>query len=71
MNQFDDRDNPDDSATSRHDEGLGEEASAVGQRVKGRTKDIVGDLTDNEDLEEKGERENQAGRERQDKNDAI
>lgn len=71
MNQFDDRHNPDDSAKPRHDEGLGEEASAFGQRVKGRTKDIAGEVTGDESLEEKGERENQAGRERQRKNDAI
>jgi uncharacterized protein YjbJ (UPF0337 family) len=71
MNQFDETDNPDDSAEPRHDEGIGEEASATGQRIKGRTKDIVGDLTGDEEMEEKGERENQAGRERQKKNDAI
>ena len=71
MNQFDDRDNPDDSAAPRHDEGLGEEVSAFGQRVKGKTKDIAGEVTGDESLEEKGERENQAGRERQGKNDAI
>jgi uncharacterized protein YjbJ (UPF0337 family) len=71
MNQFDDRDNPDDSADPRHDEGLAEETSAFGQRIKGRTKHVVGDLTDNEDLEEKGERENEAGRERQRSNDGI
>jgi len=71
MNQFDDRDNPDDSAAPRHDEGLGEETSAFGQRIKGRTKDVVGDLTDNQDLEEKGKRGNQAGRERQRNNDGI
>lgn len=71
MNQFDDRDNPDDSAAPRHDEGLAEETSALGQRIKGRTKDVVGDLTDNEELEEKGERENEAGRQRQRDNDGI
>lgn len=71
MKQFDDRDNPDDSARPRHDEGLGEEVSAFGQRVKGRTKDIAGEITGDESLEEKGERENQAGRERQRKNDGI
>ena len=71
MNQFDDRDHPDDSTRRRHDSGLAEETSAAGQRVKGRIKDIAGDLTGNESLEEKGERENQAGRERQKKNDAV
>ena len=71
MNQFDERDNPDDSAEPRHDEGIGEEASALGQRIKGSTKDIVGELTGDEALEEKGERENEAGRDRQRDNDAV
>ena len=71
MNQFDDRDNPDDSAEPRHDEGLGEEVSAFGQRVKGTAKDIAGEVTGDASLEEKGERENQAGRERQRNNDGI
>ena len=71
MNQFDDRDNPDDSAEPRHDEGLAEETSAFGQRVKGKVKDIAGEVTGDESLEEKGERENQAGRERQRNNDGI
>jgi len=71
MNQFDDRDNPDDSAEPRHDEGVVEETSALGQRIKGKTKDIAGELTGDESLEEEGERENQAGRERQRNNDAI
>jgi len=71
MGQFDDVDRPDDSSARRHDSNLAEETSAAGQRVKGRTKDIVGDLTGNKSLEDKGERENQAGRERQKKNDGI
>ena len=71
MGQFDDVDRPDDSNARRHDSNLAEETSAAGQRIKGRTKDIVGELTDNESLEEKGERENQAGRERQRDNDGI
>jgi uncharacterized protein YjbJ (UPF0337 family) len=71
MNQLDDKDHPDDSARPRHDSGLGEETSAAGQRVKGRVKDIAGDVTGNESLEEKGERENQAGRDRQRNNDGI
>ncbi len=71
MDQFDDRDNPDDSAEPRHDEGLGEETSAFGQRVKGKVKDIAGEVTGDDSLEEKGERENQAGRERQRNNDGI
>jgi uncharacterized protein YjbJ (UPF0337 family) len=71
MGQFDDVDRPDDSKAPRHDNSVAEETSAAGQRIKGRTKDIVGDLTDNESLEEKGERENQAGRDRQRNNDAV
>jgi uncharacterized protein YjbJ (UPF0337 family) len=71
MGQFDEVDNPDDSNARRHDNDLAEETSAAGQRIKGRTKDIVGELTDNESLEEKGERENEAGRERQRDNDGI
>ena len=71
MNQFDDRDNPDDSAKPRHDAGIGEEVSATGQRIKGATKDIAGEISGDESLEEKGERENEAGRDRQRKNDAV
>ena len=71
MKQFDDLDRPDDSDMPRHDEGLAEETSAFGQRVKGKAKDIAGEVTGDESLEEKGERENQAGRERQRKNDGI
>jgi len=71
MNQLDDRDNPDDSSEPRHDEGVGEEASATGQRIKGRIKDIAGEVTGDEQLEEKGERENEAGRDRQRNNDAV
>jgi uncharacterized protein YjbJ (UPF0337 family) len=67
-----DRDRPDDSNAPRHDRGsVAEETSATGQRIKGATKDAVGELTDDERLEEKGERENQAGRERQKDNDAV
>ena len=71
MGQFDDVDRPDDSNARRHDNNLAEETSAAGQRIKGRTKDIVGELTGDEALEEKGERENEAGRERQRDNDGI
>lgn len=71
MNQFDDRDNPEDSAERRHDSDLAEEASATGERVKGSLKDIAGEMTGDEALEEEGERENEAGRERQRNNDAI
>ena len=68
----DDFDNPDDSNAPRHDrDSVMEETSATGQRIKGATKDVVGDLIDDERMEEKGERENAAGRDRQRKNDAV
>jgi uncharacterized protein YjbJ (UPF0337 family) len=38
---------------------------------KGKVKDIAGEVAGDASLEEKGERENQAGRERQRKNDAT
>ena len=67
-----DHDRPDDSAEPRHKPGsVREEVSSVGQRVKGATKDIAGEITDDEDLEAKGERENAAGRKRQGENDAV
>jgi uncharacterized protein YjbJ (UPF0337 family) len=67
-----DHDRPDDSNAPRHDRNsVAEETSATGQRVKGAIKDAVGDMTDNESLEEKGERENAAGIDRQRKNDAV
>ncbi len=66
-----DHDRPDDSNARRHDNSVAEETSATGQRIKGAIKDAAGDLTDNESLEEKGERENAAGRDRQRRNDAV
>jgi uncharacterized protein YjbJ (UPF0337 family) len=67
-----DHDRPDDSNARRHDkDSIAEETSATGQRVKGAIKDATGELTGNEALEEKGERENQAGKDRQKKNDAV
>jgi uncharacterized protein YjbJ (UPF0337 family) len=67
-----DHDRPDDSNAPRHDRNsVAEETSATGQRIKGGIKDAVGDLTDNESLERKGERENAAGIDRQRKNDAV
>jgi uncharacterized protein YjbJ (UPF0337 family) len=71
MGQFDDVDRPDDSSARRHDSNLAEESSAAGQRIKGRTKEIVGELIDDESMEDKGERENEAGRDRQRRNDGI
>jgi uncharacterized protein YjbJ (UPF0337 family) len=68
----DDLDHPDDSSAPRHDrDSVAEETSATGQRIKGAVKDAAGELTDNEALEEKGERENAAGRKRQRENDAV
>jgi uncharacterized protein YjbJ (UPF0337 family) len=66
-----DHDRPDDSNAPRHDNSIAEETSATGQRIKGAIKDAVGDMTDNDSLERKGERENAAGRDRQRKNDAV
>ena len=71
MGQFDDVDRPDDSKARKHDSSLAEETSAAGQRAKGRVKDIAGDVTGNQSLEDKGERENEAGRDRQRRNDGI
>jgi uncharacterized protein YjbJ (UPF0337 family) len=69
---MDHNDRPDDSNAPRHTPGsVAEETSATGQRIKGATKDAIGELTDNESLEEKGERENQAGKDRQRTNDAV
>jgi uncharacterized protein YjbJ (UPF0337 family) len=67
-----DHDRPDDSNAPRHKPGsIREEASATGQRIKGATKNALGELVDDESLEEKGERENAAGLDRQKKNDAV
>jgi uncharacterized protein YjbJ (UPF0337 family) len=67
-----DHDRPDDSNAPRHDRNsVAEETSATGQRIKGAIKDAAGELTDNESLENKGERENAAGIDRQRKNDAV
>ena len=65
-------DRPDDSTENRHQPGsVREETSALGQRIKGGAKDIAGDIANDEQLEEKGERENEAGRDRQNRNDAV
>jgi uncharacterized protein YjbJ (UPF0337 family) len=66
-----DIDHPDDSNERRHDNSVGEEVSATGQRIKGGVKNAVGELTGDELLEEKGERESRAGEDRQRKNDAV
>jgi uncharacterized protein YjbJ (UPF0337 family) len=67
-----DHDRPDDSHAPRHKPGsIAEETSATGQRIKGATENAVGELTGNDSLEDKGERENAAGKDRQRKNDAV
>ena len=64
-------DHPDDSNRPRHNPGVTEETSAAGQRFKGKVKEEVGDMIDDEAMEEKGARENAAGKDRQKKNDAV
>lgn len=67
-----DIDRPDDSNQQRHaSNSVAEEVSATGQRVKGAIKEEVGDLIDDEAMEDKGARENEAGKDRQKKNDAV
>jgi uncharacterized protein YjbJ (UPF0337 family) len=57
---------------SRHkDDSLTEEASALGQRVKGATKGAVGSATGNERLEREGDIENAEGRARQATNNVF
>ena len=64
-------DRPDDSAARKHANSVAEETSATGQRIKGAIKEEVGDALDDEEMEEKGARENEAGKDRQKKNDAV
>lgn len=67
-----DHDRPDDSNAPRHTPGsVAEETSATGQRIKGAIKNAAGELVGDEALEDKGERENAAGIDRQKKNDAV
>ena len=56
---------------NKRPDSISEEASALGQRVKGGAKDAAGAVLDNERLEREGERENAEGRRRQEQNDAI
>lgn len=49
----------------KKDDSLTEEAAALTQRAKGATKDVVGDMIDDEEMEAEGERENATGRARQ------
>ena len=64
-------DNPDDSNARRHDNSVGEEISATGQRIKGGIKNAAGVAIGDDSLEAKGERESRAGEDRQKKNDAV
>jgi uncharacterized protein YjbJ (UPF0337 family) len=65
-------DRPDDSNAPRHKpNSVAEETSATGQRFKGKIKEELGDMVDDEAMEEKGRRENQAGIDRQRKNDGA
>ena len=67
-----DHDRPDDSKAPRHDKNsVAEETSATGQRVKGAMKNAAGELINDQSLEDKGERENAAGKARQKRNDAV
>ena len=66
------KDRPDDSSANRHrPDSTSEEVSAFGQRVKGKVKEEIGDIADDTGMEEKGRRENAAGRERQRRNDGA
>ena len=69
---MDKHDRPDDSSKNRHAPGsVNEEVSGTGQRFKGAVKREVGDAIDDERMEDKGERENEAGKNRQRRNDAV
>ena len=69
---MDNYDRPDDSKQNRHPAGsVSEEVSGAGQRFKGAVKREVGDATDDEEMEDKGARENEAGKDRQKRNDAV
>ncbi len=58
-------------AEDKKNEGIGEEASAFGQRVKGAAKDAAGSISGNERMEREGERENATGNARQEANDMF
>ena len=69
---MDNYDRPDDSNKNRHAPGsVSEEVSGAGQQFKGAVKREVGDAIDDEEMEDKGARENEAGKERQRRNDAV
>ena len=65
-------DRPDDSNAPRHTpDSVAEEASATGQRIKGETKKVVGEIIGDDEMADQGDRENRAGIDRQKKNDAV
>ena len=69
---MDNYDRPDDSKKNRHaPDSISEEVSGAGQRFKGAVKREVGDAIDDEEMEDKGARENEAGKDRQRRNDAV
>ena len=69
---MDRHDRPDDSSKHRHAPGsMNEEVSGAGQRFKGAVKREIGDAFDDEEMEDKGSRENEAGRRRQRRNNAV
>lgn len=55
----------------KNDDTVGEEISAVGQRIKGAAKDIAGNVANDRGLEREGERENAMGRARQATNNVL
>jgi len=67
-----DHDRPDDSNQPRHQpNSVAEETSATGQRVKGEIKKVTGEAVGDDAMADKGRRENEAGIDRQKKNDAV
>jgi uncharacterized protein YjbJ (UPF0337 family) len=69
---MDNHDRRDDSTQNRHAPGsVPEETSGAGQRFKGAVKRTTGDAIDDERMEDKGRRENEAGQDRQKRNDAV
>ena len=55
----------------QNDDTLGEEISAVGQRVKGAAKDVAGNVANDRGLEREGERDKAEGRARQATNNVF
>jgi uncharacterized protein YjbJ (UPF0337 family) len=67
-----DHDGPDDSNKPRHTpDSVAEETSAAGQRGKGEAKKVVGEAIGDDRMADKGARENQAGKDRQRRNNAV